>query len=652
MEFLRGEGVPNVLGLVSVQCLTRLLFLYHYPKVPSMFRPSFHATTVTLFLHVYCWTLIPSVSAAPLEGHIGGAVVLNHSKDPYTANDFYLNYHSETKTLSWSLSKDGHVVANTTSPLPDNVESVSTSEVFNADLIIVAGLLSNGSGFIRSLNSQGDVLWDVQLKAKIIDLAFNSDGQLVLVTGLTNNNEPLSQTLSASSGEVIRTASPLYSSERRFRRSLLQATPNTTDDDNILIPKEEERAFMVLEWLLGLVGLVETTLVVAGLVGAGFAINGYYKANREAKEERISRAKEKELSRREEERSSLLKFNKFKPLRDLFGYRPFISPGGFSGVASFDGFVNPPDETGRSCVSLTPVTLPCPSPTDTQEAWLIEEESKQEEALFAAAQKGNIYDVKKILSTYPDFIDRTDENGNSILHFAVAMKHLPTKELVEFIQFLLSLGARIDTSNSQGLSPILLAAQTKSTEPLAILLRNPNISFSTRSMLFHITAQSRDSVRSCFGFGILLQLGLHRGINFNRLRDQELLSDNVISSVSVGGLTILHEAAISENFDAIELILEHDLVNVDEIDDSGNTALHYAVLHTKKSSLTIGKLLEKGADILAVNSFGATPIANAIFKKDPLVASLLLDYAKHQGLDPKDIDGMELAELARIAHSR
>lgn len=457
--------------------------------------PLFPSALINLFLYMYCLVITSFASVAPLAASIDSVILLNQSKDPYTGNDFHLNYFPETKTLSWSLLSNGHVITNMSSSLPKNVKFVSASEIFNADQIIVAGLLFNGNGFIHSLNSQGVVLWDVHLKAKIIDLDFSADGQFVLVTGLTNNNKPLSQTLSATNGEVVTT--PLsYTSEGRFKRNLLQVDPNTTESSgNNLISKEEERAYMALEWVLGVIRLIEITLIVGGIITGVVGINKYLKDKKEEWQERIDSARQKELKIREEEKRQLRNVYKFDLAKDLFGLTMR------SGLPDKDGVLNVflLDRTNMDSSALDQVEFEKIEKDSLDNGMLLEylNLNQIKATIFSAAKIGDLTTVNRLIILYHEYIKESDENGNTILHYVAGTSSLcdlrerKSQDLKDTVTFLVRMGANIEALNSDELTPVLLAVKVGNYVVFETLVRSRHpMSFRTRSLLAHMLARA------------------------------------------------------------------------------------------------------------------------------------------------------------------
>lgn len=90
------------------------------------------------------------------------------------------------------------------------------------------------------------------------------------------------------------------------------------------------------------------------------------------------------------------------------------------------------------------------------------------------------------------------------------------------------------------------------------------------------------------------------------------------------GLTALHLSARANSVDVMEILLDSDGSLVDVVDDSGDTALHYAVTH--KSTAAVTMLLSYNANPLIRNAEGCAPFT--IAETSPHISNLLHHAAK------------------------
>nr|XP_023404034.1 protein phosphatase 1 regulatory subunit 12B isoform X1 [Loxodonta africana] len=100
-----------------------------------------------------------------------------------------------------------------------------------------------------------------------------------------------------------------------------------------------------------------------------------------------------------------------------------------------------------------------------------------------------------------------------------------------------------------------------------------------------------------------------------------------INTVSVDGLTALHQACIDENLDMVKFLVENR-ANVNQQDNEGWTPLHAAA---SCGYLNIAEyFINHGASVGIVNSEGEVPSDLA---EEPAMKDLLLEQVKKQGVD-------------------
>ena len=420
--------------------------------------------------------------------------------------------------------------------------------------------------------------------------------------------------------------------QHHLGRKLLQNSDNSSSEAQE-IPFSEQRAFMNLEWVLGAFGIIEVTLLASGIFGIGWGVRNFFKEKNVEREERIAEAKNREKLRRAHERQRLHSFRKYNPLQDLFSTMSFfMSENGGMSHMELEGFIVPSKDDEKKSISLTAKQIPKKVDSEVLETFV--KKLKGVEELFTAARNMNIREVERLLKLNSEYINFVDCNGNTILHFAVFMRSKSDstgKTTKEFIRHLIAMGARIEAINSAGLSPLILSALMGNRAAFEEMIHSPNISFESRSLLFHMISRSELSNGIPY-FNEMLVRNMHKGINFRRpCNDKEWLYCSGKSSLSEGGLTILHEAAITGSYDMMELMIKYDLVNIDEADDEGNTALHYAVLHDLNPGYGAVKfLLYEGADPTVRNTVGITPMDNAEYRGiEEIKRSLRTPQRKH-----------------------
>lgn len=112
----------------------------------------------------------------------------------------------------------------------------------------------------------------------------------------------------------------------------------------------------------------------------------------------------------------------------------------------------------------------------------------QDNALFSAAQKGDVDEVKRLLAAGVK-INAESRAGEQALHYAA---HYGNN--VELVKVLLAAGAKVDTINKDGYQPIHLAAQSGNAELVQVLLvagaKVDAKTASSGSQPIHFAAQS------------------------------------------------------------------------------------------------------------------------------------------------------------------
>jgi ankyrin repeat protein len=186
------------------------------------------------------------------------------------------------------------------------------------------------------------------------------------------------------------------------------------------------------------------------------------------------------------------------------------------------------------------------------------------ESIIEAIKNNNNKVVEFLLSQGAN-IESTDNDGNTLLHLAASNG---SKELVEF---LLSKGADIESVNNNGTNILLAAATNKSKDVIEYLLsQSTNIETTDNdgNTLLHLAASH--------GSKELVEFLLSKGAD--------------IESVNNNGTNILLAAATNKSKDVIEYLLSKGL-SLDVADNEGNTPLYLAAIHGSQKVLDI--LVEK-----------------------------------------------------------
>lgn len=238
-------------------------------------------------------------------------------------------------------------------------------------------------------------------------------------------------------------------------------------------------------------------------------------------------------------------------------------------------------------------------------------------------------------------------NGDTLLHaFAESGNEVS-------MQLLLEMGARISTLNKSGYSALQLAVEKGHESVISLLLKNGavvDVQDSAQSPLFRAaTLGQRGTVRlmlqhrkrSIFPAAVMLYNAALKG-DFQIL---QILLENGAEDIRVSTSTrspffknppppvrirtALHEA-VARGFPVFVIEMLANVDNTKTIDTRGKTPLHEAV--SGASSIAIVEtLLQKGADVLAVDFEGQTALHNAVCASPPSSARAMVKLLLEKG---------------------
>ena len=175
-----------------------------------MIKPSSFISALTLVAFVQCniigaWASPvispePAISTeAPTQAPLLSTLYLG--ADPYSQALLRLQYDAEDKSLEWQLLNNGYVLSSQSHRLPENTQTVDNGLVFNGDQMVVAGKTTGQHWFIRALNSQGEYQWQRKGEGRIYDLAFSDDGQMLYAVGVSQK-QPLLLAVNTMNGVI------------------------------------------------------------------------------------------------------------------------------------------------------------------------------------------------------------------------------------------------------------------------------------------------------------------------------------------------------------------------------------------------------------------------------------------------------------------
>ncbi len=193
-----------------------------------------------------------------------------------------------------------------------------------------------------------------------------------------------------------------------------------------------------------------------------------------------------------------------------------------------------------------------------------------------------------------------DGEGNTPLHYAVRGNE-------KVVELLLSVGANVNTANNNGQTPLYFASKAATVR--ALLSRGVSIACRDFRGAIPLHCVSSDASEA------------------DAIKALVLAGSDVMAT-DICRRTPLHYSTYGANKGAAEVLVAHGAL-IDSRDDFGNTPLLEATswsYHGDANYLNvIAFLLERGADVNAIDNNGATPLHNCAYGKDTEAIKFLLE---------------------------
>ena len=212
-------------------------------------------------------------------------------------------------------------------------------------------------------------------------------------------------------------------------------------------------------------------------------------------------------------------------------------------------------------------------------------------------------------------INAKDNKGNTLLHYAVSL----SKGNFNVLDALIEKGADVNAKDKYGTTPLYKFVSSRNIKDFKVIdllvsckaeirgaldyaLKNGDVKIELIEYLIEkgadVNAQSNNQKAPLF-----------RAIHYNRMDLVKLLISKGadINAVDQYGNSLLHVACGIQDLWIMKFLVEEMKMNINIINESGNTVLHSA-LKRKSSFSIIPYLISKGADVNKVNNRNEAPI--------------------------------------------
>ncbi len=256
-------------------------------------------------------------------------------------------------------------------------------------------------------------------------------------------------------------------------------------------------------------------------------------------------------------------------------------------------------------------------------------------AFFKALYASDYNEFKRILESGVDVnsVDK-DKYGNTALHYAAY------KNKTEIVKLLLSKGANVNAVSINKETPLHLACFYGNKEVIELLLAagaNVNAVRIDGWTPLHVAAD----IENISITKLLLTAGADITIKNNEGKTAFYYAEEPELKALLDPKIALFKAFSTSKYKEVKRVLESG-VDVNSVDEDGNTVLHYAAYNDETEIAEL--LLSKGANVNAVNREKETPLHMASDEGDKEIVKLLLGAGAN--VNAVEIDGKTPLHMA------